>query len=456
MRDRLSRHWSVTLFILLLTVLAVTLVESLDASQKTFLRESIRARAKEELSIVRSELESAIVSDIYVANGLSALIAANPEFEFSGWDLMASSIMRKSRHIRVVGLAPNDVIKYIYPLEGNERAIGLDYHSTPDQRFSVQKAREVQEIFIAGPVDLVQGGKGLIARVPIFEDPPYNMRYWGVCSAVIELESLFQEASVEAFEHKYQLAMRGTDSSGEEGELFYGKQSTFDDAFAIEHVYFPYGSWVIAATEKGDLLSYGDWYSVHAVRLIGYPMILALLLSFGQIFRLYSVANRRSLQDELTLLPNRRYFMYTLQNHFESAKRNNLKDCFAILSIDLDKFKSINDTHGHGAGDKVLIATSERIQGVLRSSDVVARIGGDEFLILLPRMASKHDVEYIKSKLEKAISHSPVIYDQHLIDLQVSIGCALYAPEYEDVEDMLREADTSMYLVKRRHARSIN
>tara|TARA_Y100001956_G_scaffold82782_1_gene105588 strand:- start:6327 stop:7703 length:1377 start_codon:yes stop_codon:yes gene_type:complete len=456
MQYRMSRHWSAYLFVLVISFLAVGFVELVDRSQKNFMRDSLLGRAKEELSIIRSELEAAIVSDIYVVNGLSALVAANPEFEFSGWSLIASSIMRKSSHVRNIGLAPDDVIRHIYPLEGNEKALGLDYKTIPNQWRTVRKAQEVQEIFIAGPVNLVQGGRGLIARVPIYEDPPYNSRYWGVCSVVIDLDSLFRDAGIEEFEHKYNLAMRGVDSSGSDGEHFYGSENVYVESFAQEHVYFPYGSWLIAASTKRDLLDNGEWYRVHAVRLIGYPMLVLLAIAFGMIYRLYAVANKRSLQDELTRLPNRRYFMYTIENQFQAAQKHGVKESFAILNIDLDKFKAINDSYGHAAGDKVLVATAERIKSMLRGSDVVARIGGDEFLILLPRITRTEDIDVINIELQKAICHSPVIFEQHLIHVHVSVGYALYHPDFQTLEDMLKVADARMYQEKRRQSQRVH
>ncbi|CAH8193637.1 hypothetical protein VAE308_1150375 [Vibrio aestuarianus] len=77
------------------------------------------------------------------------------------------------------GLAPNDIIQFIYPFKGNQKAIGLDYRTIPSQWSSIVKAKEIKDIFIAGPFDLVQGGRGLIARIPIFTDPPLNEKYWG-------------------------------------------------------------------------------------------------------------------------------------------------------------------------------------------------------------------------------------------------------------------------------------
>ncbi len=119
------------------------------------------------------------MADIYKASTLATLITLLPNSETHKLNLAANRILSKSNHITVIGIAENDVVGYIYPRKGNERVIGLDYRSVPTQWVQVQKAKDIEEIFIAGPVELVQGGKGLIVRVPVFRDPPTNKRLLG-------------------------------------------------------------------------------------------------------------------------------------------------------------------------------------------------------------------------------------------------------------------------------------
>lgn len=121
------------------------------------------------------------------------------------------------------------------------------------------------------------------------------------------------------------------------------------------------------------------WYEFHVVRILGYSALLALSVTFIVIYRLYIIADTRALHDELTKLPNRRYFMQSYKQQFELAKRYKKRYHFALVNIDLDHFKHINDTHGHDAGDTVLRETAERIKGSLRRSDMVARMGEMNF-----------------------------------------------------------------------------
>ncbi|WP_394249939.1 diguanylate cyclase [Vibrio profundi] len=448
MPNSVSKQWPIKILLLVFILFAIGAIEVLHRNQQAFLENNSVAEAKKHLSVIRSRLEAAIVADIYVINSLSTLVTVNPNSTFAQWEKVASSVIREGTHVKVIGLAKNDKINFIYPLRGNERAVGLDYRTVPEQWATVKLAKKIEQIFIAGPVNLIQGGRGLIARLPIFMDPPFNRNYWGVCSAVIDLDSLFNDVGIENFEHKYQLAIRGLDSSGESGPIFYGSKKIFDEAFATENVNFPYGGWTLAAALEEELLADIAWYRINIVYLIGYPVLLLLVAAFVMVFRLYTIANSRSLHDELTKLPNRRYFMYSLNQLFDHAKRYGTER-FAVLNIDLDKFKAINDTYGHAAGDKVLIACAERIKNVLRSSDIVARIGGDEFLILLPRIIDDNNVSVINLELQKAICSTPVIYEQHLIYLEVSVGWATYDASLKDVDSLLKLADEKMYAEKR-------
>lgn len=448
MKYRQVWYWSLFLCWIIFTIVAVTGIEYLNRYQQQYLIAMEQENAREDLSLVRFRLESLMVSEIYILNSLPALIAINPKMGQRDWNDFAENIHRRSKHIRVIGLAPNDVIKYIYPPEGNEKLLDLNYRSVPEQWPSILKARAIKETFISGPVELFQGGQALIVRVPIFTDPPFNKRYWGVFSIVIDLQSLFEDAGVYTLNQQYNIALRGVNSSGESGKIFLGDQATFTNAFVSEKVHFPYGHWLMAASTKSDFFTQINWYQLNSARFIGYSALLAISLSFIALYRMYQKANQRSLHDDLTGLPNRRYFMFTIRHQFLVARSAVNQDGFALLNIDVDKFKWVNDQFGHEVGDKVLIAVAKRIQGALRASDVVARVGGDEFLVLLPRVMTEDDVKAITNTVERTVSHLPVKHGHYAIDVRVSIGYALYARKYATMEAMLKSADDKMYQVK--------
>lgn len=423
------------------------IVEDLNRKQNSYLRNQVNEQSKEDLAAVRAHLESAIHSDIYYANTLSTLITVNPNSTIQQWHLIAAELYRDSLNIRHLAIAPNDVVSYVYPLKGNSRALGLDFRTLPVQWLTVQKARHLESIFIAGPVDLIQGGRAFIARAPVFSDPPVNDHYWGSISIVIDIDSLFYNSGIFELKSNYHFAMRGKDSKGKNGDVFLGKASIFNDPIIVENVTLPYGSWQMAI--KGKVLDkVYPWYRINIIRLVGYSFFGLLLLSISIMFRLYIVATNRSLEDELTQLPNRRYFMYTLSTLFSKSKKQGTP--FALLNLDLDKFKDINDTYGHAAGDEVLREVARRVTKVLRSNDVIARIGGDEYLVLLPRIDQKKDIYLIISKIKSAISDTPIEYHAAHIYVNTTVGYSCFDSTMESVDDLLHKADRSMYFNKQR------
>ncbi|OOZ38382.1 hypothetical protein BOW53_15765 [Solemya pervernicosa gill symbiont] len=149
--------------------------------------------------------------------------------------------------------------------------------------------------------------------------------------------------------------------------------------------------------------------------------------------------------DQLTGVPNRSLFIDRLTTVLDQARRNNA--LLALLFIDLDRFKPINDQHGHDVGDVVLQTVARRIQASLRQSDTVARIGGDEFVAILPSVESSSDARIAVKKITASIKR-PMEIDGQSISVGVSIGIALFPDDGECVETLLKQADHAMYKIK--------
>jgi diguanylate cyclase (GGDEF)-like protein/PAS domain S-box-containing protein len=151
--------------------------------------------------------------------------------------------------------------------------------------------------------------------------------------------------------------------------------------------------------------------------------------------------------DALTGLPNRGTFMDRLEQLMASA--HDSSDRLALLFIDLDHFKRVNDSLGHLVGDTLLQTVARRITECLRASDLVARFGGDEFMVLLPAANVRADVEEVAHKLLRAIE-SPLEVEGQSISVTPSIGVALYPVDGETPTDLIKHADTAMYAAKSR------
>jgi diguanylate cyclase (GGDEF)-like protein/PAS domain S-box-containing protein len=151
--------------------------------------------------------------------------------------------------------------------------------------------------------------------------------------------------------------------------------------------------------------------------------------------------------DSLTGLPNRRLFNDRLSQAISLAKRHSSQ--FALLFFDLDRFKSVNDTLGHSAGDELLIAVAARIRHQLRESDTVARVGGDEFLVILPDIDRREDAETVVAKIIATLAKPFQLDGQKRdVDIGTSVGIALYPADAQGADALVQAADAAMYRAK--------
>lgn len=160
-----------------------------------------------------------------------------------------------------------------------------------------------------------------------------------------------------------------------------------------------------------------------------------------------------SLHDALTELPNRTLLQDRLAMACATADRTAAR--IAMLFIDLDHFKAINDTYGHIAGDQVLQEVARRLQRLFRSVDTVCRLSGDEFLVLLTGIANRDDVSAAAQKMVAAIGESMDIEGEKLA-VSASVGIALYPKDGEDMETLIRNSDSAMYASKQRGGNSFS
>ncbi len=172
-----------------------------------------------------------------------------------------------------------------------------------------------------------------------------------------------------------------------------------------------------------------------------------LELSNQRLLRTNEELEHLALHDPLTGLPNRSLVIDRLQQAILAARRE--QEPMALLMIDLDHFKEVNDTLGHLVGDQLLIRVGERFQGVLREPDTLGRLGGDEFAVVLPH-ASREDALTVAEKLQSSL-RQPVTVDQNSFSVAASIGISFYPAHGPDPSSLLRSADIAMYVAKRAH-----
>jgi len=168
---------------------------------------------------------------------------------------------------------------------------------------------------------------------------------------------------------------------------------------------------------------------------------LGLMTDHSELVTMTKLAN----QDALTGLANRRLFEKRLEHDIAHAQRYN--KLISLLYIDLDRFKHINDSCGHRIGDELLIQVAARLKESIRAEDTAARVGGDEFIILLSEVGSKSDVIQIAKKIIRTIN-KPFHIDEHVINIGCSIGFSLFPEHSNDINSLINVADGAMYQAK--------
>ncbi len=179
------------------------------------------------------------------------------------------------------------------------------------------------------------------------------------------------------------------------------------------------------------------------------PVLQCAAARFARVLELKHTREQgraEGLVDALTGLPNRLLFNDRLETILREAIRNG--ECFAVLFVDLDRFKAINDTYGHATGDQVLRTVTQRLRGSIRASDTVARYAGDEFTILLRHIVKNDDVLRVAEKIVQMME-SPIFLDDNVeLRVTVSMGLSFFPDDANDAETLLKHADEAMYAAK--------
>ena len=575
-----------------------------DHQNRLVSRQSARESVLAQAHLIRSNLEGSVSGNLQLVRGLIATLSTEPGMDQERFERLAANLFRGDSQLRNIAAAPNLVISMMYPMAGNERAIGLDYRTNEAQREGALRARDGGELVLVGPVGLRQGGEGFIGRYPVFVDLPGGSRqFWGIVSAVIDAEKLYRDSGLLDPNLPIEVAIIGADSPGERGTRFFGSQDVIDGDPVTTDVLLPSGSWRLAAVPKGgwDTAMGNAWLFRLAMIVAGALVVIPILIA-GRLFEerqknyrqlrrserelrqlsrrlelalsasrigvwehnletdelvwddrvndiygkprdgkprgfedwagaihpddveqaqrdfdmaianndLYSseyrlllpdgrlryirtraaiyqdasdqpkmigaewdvtadvtlrkeleraknLAEKRNaeleiakghiehnaLHDSLTGLPNRRYLDEMLERFVPDS------DGIALLNIDLDRFKQINDTLGHAAGDAMLVHAANVLKSNVREADFVARVGGDEFVVFCPASGGADEMAVLADRIIRHMRR-PVSYNGYECRFGVSVGIASETGETVDPKRLLVNADIALYRAKRR------
>lgn len=449
-REELRLSWlvrhpksaAVTLALLLTLMLAALVWQQ---QQKNI--EVERYQLLQQVSHYAASVEAAVRTAVVVSESLRTEIVLNPNQSLSDLDARIRLLLKDYPLFRHIALAPDLVIRYVYPLAGNEAALGVNYRLVPEQYNAIEKAVKSGGPLLAGPVNLVQGGTGLVIRVPVFLA---DNHLWGVIAAVIPLERLLQQTQLEKLQQDYYLGLSGRDGDVSNPELFWGDQVLQGLPSVYANIRVPAGQWRLHAFPKQPLPLFAGLPGLFVpaglllIFLFSSAVYILLRLARERQRALQTVAYQASF-DPLTGLANRSVLVRQLDQMLKHAKAQRTQ--LAVLSLDLDEFKQVNESLGHPVGDQLLQLVAERLVEQLQGTELVARSGGDEFVLVIPEQCKPEALEIFCQKLLAAFQ-APFLVRNTPLSISTSIGVALYPNDGLLAIDLLKHADRAMYAAK--------
>jgi len=383
-------------------------------------------------------IENDIENGIEITDTLKQLLI-NGNGQIINFSKVAENLMSYS--IQSVQLAPNGVVTEIYPEEGNE-AGKIDLLKDSKRGEISNYAKDHNITITQGPIELKQGGSGLVVRNPIYlKDENGQEYFWGFTIAILRVPEVFEDSTnaLSKFKYNYRLSREAS---------VLDKKHVVIDANCDKMICpVTYNLTVGKEKWKLEIMPRAGWSNSTTLYLIFFGGLSLVLLLTGLTIVLFLLDERRvelkelANKDGLTKLYNR----YGFDEMAEKMISKNPKEhCVAVL-LDVDDFKLINDMYGHAYGDKALISLAENMRKFFPSSALLGRNGGDEFCILLPNCTME---EMKESLIEFTKTPKTFSYKGQTYSFCISLGYAEYPNDAIERSQLMRCADTALYEVK--------
>lgn len=383
-------------------------------------------------NLLWTEVDRELNATLFISKGMASYIAAyRDEIDPAKIKFILKDLWQTSKYVRNLGLAVGYKLTYVYPEKNNSQIIGKDYRDLPLQYIQVKKAIQTRSGVFDGPIELLQGGQGFIYRYPIFIED----EYWGILSTVINTQD-FLNAAFAKTSHSHEFAIRSFDSK----KVFYGDEKLFAD----QENYFqtsvvPNGKWEWVIKSRPKVF----WNQIIIYQVMALLLSLICGVTLYRLMQEKQKLTKEAMQDSLTQLPNRRLLQERMEDALYSSLR--LQKMMAVLAIDVDYFKQINDTYGHDFGDEVLKIVATSIRATLRETDTVSRIGGDEFIAVLNEIKSVEIAHSVAKKLNQVFATPWLVLNKE-ITIHLSIGISILYPDSPvTLTELTKQADIALY-----------
>lgn len=426
------------------TVVVLALVWNfslLHKEQEESVSRQNRILAMQELTVFIDRMQMKLNINTQYADFFAVLLSRNPDLSGEELKEYADLFLEDNLIIKNVSFAPGGVVKHIFPLEGNEAALGHDLFGDIERNSFVEKAVITRNSVTQGPVKALQGGYLVFNRKPVFVKENGAERFWGLAVITIDFEKLVEDIDIISRSDGYLVALRAKKTDGV-NDFLWGNAEIFEKDYISRIISLPDQQWELAIyPEKGwnpddSVAEKMIWFFAIVIAGVFYTIYL-----HAQNYQEKLMASRR---DPLTGTLNKQAFTAFVKKQLNQKKT---KKRHGICVMDLNGFKLINDTYGHPAGDKVLIDVAHRIESVLRSSDRISRFGGDEYILFISDIEGRNDIENILSRVSDVIAE-PFVYEGISINTCMASGYSVYPEDSTSYEELYEIADKRMYANK--------
>ncbi|NVJ59411.1 MAG: PAS domain S-box protein [Gammaproteobacteria bacterium] len=290
-------------FIIMFILVVAFVVDQINLDR---FQQQKRAEVTAELGTYRAQLEGRLTANIQLVRGLASALSVEPNLSQEKFEKLARPLINDSKEIINLGAAPDMVLSYIYPLTGNEKAVGLNYLNSSTKKEDAVLARDTGKIVLAGPIDLVQGGVGLIGRIPIYQFEDNDVKqFWGLLSVVIDMQAVYESSGLVELSKTYEIAIAKYSNERinqpryiNSQNFFYGDSSILESNPVSYHVRLPEVTWELYLVPKNKwALNEQDIWLFR-----GALIVIAITLIIVSFFLLQLYRKNRASEKRLTAL----------------------------------------------------------------------------------------------------------------------------------------------------------
>lgn len=400
----------------------------------------------ERLVLTKSNKLSEVLSKLLYKTQTLAVLVMQNNGSIQDFEKLAATIVDDPA-IKNILIAPDGVVSDVYPLEGNEQVIGLDYFSEGEGNAEAMQAKETGQLILGGPFRLVQGGQALVGRLPVYMGEEGNKEFWGIVSVTLHYPQALEGAELSSLEDQgfsYELWRISPDTQERQtiasNSYEYGKKVRYVE----RPIQIFNAEWYFRIAPIREWYQYMEaWVYIFVGLLVSFLFGFLCLHNYD-LNRMREELEGLSEKDALTGVLNRRGLFRLL----EELTQDTLHP-FLLCYLDLDKFKDVNDRYGHNTGDKVLQSFVHILQKYVGDNGEIARIGGDEFVLVFREAAGREEADPFFREMKEALQKPLTVGRNHHISVSFSAGTAHYPEDGRSMDELVAAADNAMYTSKR-------